>query len=133
MIEQEWGGRRTWGDAVTIKCVLSGELLALAQGLLAEFACITRCAEPARPLLVHLGSGSDAVDGKEEELLRADGGEEVVNVGEDGSEYLFFCKSEVRVGIVWVRTCCMELAEGERRERKHAVVDYAVEVEVEVV
>jgi hypothetical protein len=105
------------GNAVGIESFLVRQFLPFRLGLLSRLSGFFCCAEPSTALLVHLCTGSDAVDGHIEHLLGLDLPKQVVHVREDGREDLLLRQPEV--GIVVVRV--------------GAVVDDAVEVEVEVV
>jgi hypothetical protein len=63
---KKWKRSRTRRDAVAVKRFLCGQYFALAQGLLSDLLRFLRSPESATALLIHLGAGSDAVNGQKE-------------------------------------------------------------------
>ncbi|KZT53276.1 hypothetical protein CALCODRAFT_56918 [Calocera cornea HHB12733] len=114
--EGQWR-ERTRRDAVAVERLLVRELLSLPLRLLADLLRLLGAPKPPAALLVHLCARRHPINSHEEELLGLDLAEEEVDVGEDGGVHLLLRQPEVGVPIVRVR----------------ALVDHAVEVEVQVV
>lgn len=81
-------------DAIAVKGTLLGHLEAFSQCLIPRHLCIKCGPKSPRSLLVHFGSGCDAVDGHEEELLWLDLAKEMFYVVEDGDEHCVFSHAE---------------------------------------
>lgn len=90
-------GMRTWRDTVAVKGLFLGELFAFAESLFTGPLSIQSGPEAPRALLVHFGARGNAVDSHEEELLRLDFPEEVLDVVEDGNEHFLLGKTEVHI------------------------------------
>ncbi|KAK4127640.1 hypothetical protein N657DRAFT_220882 [Parathielavia appendiculata] len=102
--ELEGVRQHTRRDAVAVKRLLLGQLLAFLDGLLAGLLGIQGSAKAAGALLVHLGTRRDTVDGHEKQLLGLDLAKEMFDVVEDGDEHLLLGETEVNIVRVLVRT-----------------------------
>ncbi|KAF2276441.1 uncharacterized protein EI97DRAFT_39893 [Westerdykella ornata] len=88
------------GDAVAVKSVFLRHFHAFRNGFLSSLFSIECGAESSGALLVHLGSGCDAINRHEEELFRLNLPKQMLDVVEYGNEHLVLCHAEGgRVGV----------------------------------
>lgn len=108
---------RSRSDAVRVKCIFFGHFYALTDCLFALPFCVQRSPEPPCALLIHLGARSHSIDRHEEQLLRLDLAEQMLDVVEYLDEH-FILADPLRdtIGVV-----------------VSAVVDDAIHVQVEAV
>lgn len=84
----------TWGDAVAVERLFLRHLDSLSDGLFTGCLSLESCSETSCTLLVHLRPRGHAIDGHEEELLRFDLAEEMLNVVEYTNKHLFFTQAK---------------------------------------
>eukprot|EP00047_Mylnosiga_fluctuans_P011955 m.23935 g.23935 ORF g.23935 m.23935 type:complete len:497 (-) comp3950_c0_seq2:77-1567(-) len=106
---------RARGDRVGVKLALCGNTLGLQLFRLQR--CLLRRAEAARALLVHLCTRRNAIDGHVQQPLRADDGDEVLQVRKHALEDHLLGKDDRGIDIAGVR----------------ALVNDAVHVQVEII
>lgn len=87
----------TWCDTVGIESLLLWELFSLLLRLGLLLPGVFGSSESSRSLLVHLCPGGDTVNGHEEDLLRLDLCEQVIDIGEYRQYHLFFRYTKVHV------------------------------------
>ena len=100
--EQE--GYHTWCDAVTVKRLLLGQLLAFSDGLLARFLSIQGGPETPGALLVHLGARGDTINGHKKQLFGFDLSKQMLDVVENGDKHLLFAEAEGNIVRILVCT-----------------------------
>lgn len=89
-------------DAVAVKGVLLGQLLALADGPFTSLLGVEGGTKAAGSLLVHLSSRGHTIDGHEKELFRLDFSEEMFDIVEYPDEHFFLAQSKRGVGSVFM-------------------------------